>query len=635
MRHPTGLLAERYEVVTEVPEGFASSCYFGIDTSVGRAVVVRLVGSNSASWLIASRSAKHRHLASVTDIIDDPDPDVFPGYCPNSQVRAIVAEVFRGTSLRSVIRRERISVDRSGAWTFRIAEALRSLHAQGGAHGALSPFSILAQAHGRPISPVLTQLLVPPMGLFASPERLSGEGPSPSDDLWALGVLLYCLLTGGVPFQGDSPGELLRAIQETSRAQLTLKSGPHMRELESAIRRWLAPARHRRPSSVDDIIETLDRWERRSPAAMQPLAANTSDRRTPNLTACLAEGDELVFEDLKIPDTYDAALAVVQQERNIPRTAHPYEYQDNPPEQTPFSGVTRPPLSDLSLSQSIAPGSSLAPSEGAGRRSLTSESLILGKRRRPRWGLFLLFIVLGAGVGAAVVSVIGSTSNVARTVAKVVQQRSFSEKAPGPVPSTQERVNPTLARERCIRAYFPADAFGMQADLGFVCKNENLMEVTQQLNALAVAAPDGGVPTARVSAAIEPSASPQASVSLIVKSARVTARTWQLGWYELVAASIIQRSCCQEPPAIKLPITTGWCQQLHAVVSNIANQSTKSGDIAPAIRSFDETITCLMSQGKHTVYPYRSAPTEAHRAAFQQFLTKAAEMDALRTSKKY
>jgi serine/threonine protein kinase len=639
MRQPTGLLAERYEVITEVPEGFASSCYFGIDTSVGRAVVIRLVGSNSASWLAASRLAKHRHLAAITDVLDDPDPDAFPGYGPNSQVRAIVAEVFRGTSLRSVIRRERLCVDRSVAWTLRIAESLRSLHTQGGAHGALSPFSILARAHGRPISPVITQLLVPPMGLFASPERLSGEGPSPSDDLWALGVLLYCLLTGGVPFHGDTPGELLRAIQATSRAQLTLKSGPYMRELESAVRRWLAPARHRRPSNVDDIIETLDRWERRSPAGMQPLAANTSDRRAPNLSACLAEGDDLIFDDSQIPDSYDAALAAVQEERNIPRTAHPYEGQEGFTELTPISGVSLPPPPDSPLALSIPPGSialspSMIPPELAARRPLESESFGL-RRRRPRWGLFLLFVVLGAGVGAAVVSLFGSPSNVARTVAKVVQQRSFTGQTPAPAQSTQEYVNPKLARERCIRAYFPADAFGTQSDLDFVCKNENLMEVTQRLNALAVSAPDGGVPTARSSAAIEPSAAPSASVSLVVKSARVTARTWQLGWYELLAASIIQRTCCQEPPAIKLPLTTGWCQQLHAVVTNIANQSTKPGDLAPAIRAFDETITCLMSQGKHTVYPYKSAPSEAHRAAFQQFLTKAAEMDALRASKKF
>ncbi len=635
MRQPTGLLAERYEVITEIPEGLTSSCYFGIDTAVGRAVVIRLVGSDRASWQFAALGAKHRHLASIIDIVDDPDPDAFPGSRPGGSVRAMVAEVFRGTSLRSMIRRERLGVDRSVAWTLRIAEALKCLHVQGGSHGALSPFSILAQAHGRPISPVLTQLLVPPMALFTSPERLSGGGPSASDDLWALGVMLYCLLTGSVPFQGDTPGELLRSIQETSRAQLTLKLGPHMRELESAVRRWLAPARHRRPSNVDDVIETLDRWECRDPAAMQPLAPTANDKRTQNLIASLAEGDHLVFDDLQIPDSYDAALAAVQQERNLPRTAHPFDNQESVSEHTPIAGVTRPPLSQLPAAQSVATGPSIVPSERIGRRSFNSESLALQGRRRPRWGLFLLFIVLGAGVGAAVVSLIGGPSNVARSVAKAVQQHAFSGQASPNAQSEHGRVNPKLERDHCIRAYFPADAFGTQSDLEFVCKNENLVEVSQQLNALAVAAPDGGVPSTRSSAPTQPAAAPSASVKLIVKSGRVTARTWQLGWYELVAASIIQRSCCREPPAIKLPTTTGWCQQLQTVVTNIAVQSTKSGDLAPAIRAFDETTTCLMSQGKHTVYPYKSVPNVAQKAAFQQFLTQAAEMDARRASKKF
>ncbi len=189
-----------------------------------------------------------------------------------------------------------------------------------------------------------------------------------------------------------------------------------------------------------------------------------------------------------------------------------------------------------------------------------------------------------------------------------------------------------------MRSYYPADTFATDPDLEFVCKNENLVDVTQQLNALAILVSadtaDGGVLDGAGSLPTQRAPPPVTSGALVVKAGSAT-RTWQLGWYELLATGIIQRNCCHEPPPIKLPATTGWCQQLQVVVTNIANQSTKSGDISSAVRAFDEAITCLMSQGKHTVFSYKTVPSSAQKAAFQQFLTHAAESDARRASKGY
>jgi hypothetical protein len=437
------------------------------------------------------------------------------------------------------------------------------------------------------------------------------------------------LLTGSVPFQGDTPSELLKSIHETSRSQLTLKPGPNMRELETAVRRWLAPARHRRPSSADDIIEVLDRWERRSPGSVQPLTPTASDTRPANFNATLAEGDELLFDDLQIPESYDAALAALQEERNLPRTAAYNEVRDSVPSNsvpvpavTPYQLSARPP-SVVQSTPSVAPDN--------------PEAFTHRLRWRPRWGLLAVLVALvGAGVGAAVVSALGGSSNVARTVARVVQQRSQTSPSPSRVAPTEERVSPKKAREQCIRSYFPADAFGGDPDLGFVCRKENLLEVSQRLNALAVVMPptplDGGMQSPR---GAQPSGTSSAAIELVVTAGGPLSRTWQLGWYELLATAIIQHSCCSDPPVIKLPVSTGWCQQLQAVVTNIANLSTKPADISPAVRAFDETITCLMSQGKHVVYPYKGVPTAVQKAAFQQFLTRAAEMDARRASKKF
>ena len=622
MRQPRVLLASRYEIVNSVPGDHASSCYFGIDTTAGRSVVVRLTAPPRSRWLAAARGASHRYLASVIDVIDSPDPLAFPATATFAVgTQAIIAEALRGPSLHEHIKREPLGLDRSVAWTLRIAEAIRSLHSRGAAHGAISPFSILSEARGRAISPVITQLLLPQLGTFASPERLSGEGPSPNDDLWALGVLLYFLVTGSLPYQGDSPAALIKSIQKTEINHFSAMSGTFLRELEVIVMQLIAPQRRRRPASIDDVIDNLDRWERRSSMAIQPSAPVVVDRNALNQAAKLAAWDELVFDQSQIPTNIETSLAAIEDAR---ATVYAKSLTANS-EQRPIAAVSEGFTTHRPSTITGEPA----------RRRISSDAFSLRLRRRPRWGVLAVLVALVGGVlGAAVVSLVGNAGNPARSLVKAVQQHV----SPSPVASARvrERANPRKEQDSCIRSYYPTDAFATDPDLGFVCKNENLIEVTQQLNTLAVLisadAVDGNMPDSGSALANQRPARPESSGALVV-TAGTTTRTWQLGWYELLATAIVQRNCCHEPPVVKLPVTYGWCQQLQAVVTNIANLSTKPGDISSAVHAYDEAITCLMSQGRHTVYSYKGVPTVAQKAAFQQFLTHAAEIDARRASK--
>ncbi len=635
MRPPRVLLASRYEIATSISGLQSSRCFVGFDTTAGRSVVVRLTVPPQSRWLAASRGATHRYLASVIDVVDNPDAQAFPDSPSFAKgTVAIVAEALRGISLREHLLHSRLGTDRGVAWVIRVAEAVRCLHSRGAAHGAISTRSILVEAGGRAIPPVVTQLVTPQLGAFASPERLTGEGPSVSDDLWAIGVLLHLLVAGELPFRGDSPASLLDTIQDTESRPFASVTGPDLRELESIAMRFLALQRRRRPASIDDVIDALDRWERRSPMSMQPAALGGVDRLTTNRSPKLIEWDELTFDEANIADNFDQLLAAVEEERaasNVRTVSANSALGTDPSTITGY---------DASRSSRAAqsPGSSHLPSSlGPARRRISSDAFSLRLRKRPRWGVLAVLVALvGAAVGAAVVSLVGNISSAGRSLVKVIQPRNSAPSLPSA--RTHEHVNPRKERDACVRSYYPTDAFATEPDLEFVCTNENLIEVTQQLNALAILisadANDAGSADAGGAVAIQRQARPANSAELVV-TAGSTTRTWQLGWYELLATGIIQRNCCRDPPAIKLPTTSGWCQQLQVVVTNIANQSTKSGDISSAVHAYDEAITCLMSQGRHTVYSYKSIPTAAQKAAFQQFLTHAAETDARRASRKF
>ena len=339
MRQPRVLLASRYEIVVPVPGDHSLSCFFGIDTTAGRSIVVRLTAPPRSRWLAAARGASHRYLASVIDVVDAPNAEAFPSTPTFAKgTQAIVAEALRGSTLHKHIQHERLGLDRSVAWVLRVAEAIRCLHSRGAAHGAISPYSILADASGRAISPVVTQLLFPQLSAFASPERLTGEGPSLSDDLWAIGVLLYLLVTGALPYQGDSPTNLLKAIRQAQCTHFSTLSGPYLRELEVIVMRILAPQRRRRPALIDDVMDSLDRWERRSPMSIQPAAPAGLDHLTTNQSAKLAAWDEIVFDEAQLPNNFDASLATIEEARaanyskSSPRTLNhdPFHRQARP-----------------------------------------------------------------------------------------------------------------------------------------------------------------------------------------------------------------------------------------------------------------------------------------------------------------
>jgi hypothetical protein len=217
-------------------------------------------------------------------------------------------------------------------------------------------------------------------------------------------------------------------------------------------------------------------------------------------------------------------------------------------------------------------------------------------------------------------------------------------------------VRPKLpAKERadqCIRSYFREGALRGDVELGFVCTDEDFLSVNRRLHEesmvlFTVGASDvpgtqpsanattpmgNGAPDAGGEGAL-PLPSAMANQALVVRSG-LTNLAWQLGWYDLVATAVIRQGCCREAAPINLPKSTGWCQQLEAVVRGIAIDSAKVGDISPGVRTFDEAIACLLAQGKHSVYPYRTAPTQPQKMALQQFLKLAAEVDAKRSSRR-
>jgi len=73
--------------------------------------------------------------------------------------------------------------------------------------------------------------------------------------------------------------------------------------------------RRRRPASIDDVIDTLDRWERRSPMSIQSGAPAVVDRHPLNRAAKLAAWDEVVFDETQLPTNIEESLTAIEDAR--------------------------------------------------------------------------------------------------------------------------------------------------------------------------------------------------------------------------------------------------------------------------------------------------------------------------------
>ncbi len=221
----------------------------------------RLIGEARAAAKIRSE-----HVARISDADRLPDGTVF-----------LAMERLDGRDLGAILEEQRtVPVETAIAYVLQAGEALAEAHACGIVHRDLKPANLFAAR--RPDGSTCIKVLdfgiskVLPheaqvrtrtgtfMGtpMYASPEQLT----TPSDvdlrtDIWAVGCVLYELLTGEPPFVRDTIGALVSAIVAAPVAAISTKRGDVPAALEAAIARCLAKERDQRWNGIGDLAVAL------------------------------------------------------------------------------------------------------------------------------------------------------------------------------------------------------------------------------------------------------------------------------------------------------------------------------------------------------------------------------------------
>ncbi|ODA40944.1 Stk1 family PASTA domain-containing Ser/Thr kinase [Desulfosporosinus sp. BG] len=258
----------RYEVLERIGAGGMAIVYKAKDILLNRVVTIKVLREQFVTdedfirrfrrEAQSAASLSHPNIVSVYDVGKDGDTEY------------IVMEYVEGRNLKEIIREYApLSTDQSINLGLQIIEAIKNAHEHHIIHRDIKPHNILVTVDGHAkvtdfgIARAVSSATVTHTGdiigsvHYLSPEQAKGLQSNEQSDIYSLGIILYELITGKVPYDGETPITIaLKHLQE--QPILPSKINPRIeKEFETVIMRAIAKSPEQRYLSAKDLLEDL------------------------------------------------------------------------------------------------------------------------------------------------------------------------------------------------------------------------------------------------------------------------------------------------------------------------------------------------------------------------------------------
>ena len=260
----------RYEVQQKIGVGGMADVYRGKDTLLGRPVAIKILHQNFGSD--QDFVARFKREAQAAGKLNHPNVVSMYDVGFDQGFHYIVMEYVSGCTLKEYIQHhgDQVTVQEAVKITVAIAEGLEHAHMMGIVHCDVKPHNILITDSGRvkvtdfgiarAINSATTMMYtnsVMGSAHYISPEQASGKSINVSTDIYSLGVVLYELLTGEVPFRGETPVSVALQHVKDRVVAPRIKNAMIPPQLEQVVLMALEKEPGKRFGSISEMIQAL------------------------------------------------------------------------------------------------------------------------------------------------------------------------------------------------------------------------------------------------------------------------------------------------------------------------------------------------------------------------------------------
>ncbi|MBU5314179.1 Stk1 family PASTA domain-containing Ser/Thr kinase [Tissierella carlieri] len=266
------ILGGRYEIIEQIGGGGMALVYKAKCQLLDRFVAIKVLKDefvNDEEFVRkfrresqAAASLSHPNIVNIYDVGVESDG--------NNQIYYIVMEYIKGKTLKELIKEKgKLSIENALDYSYQIAEALQHAHKNHLVHRDIKPHNIMITddnrvkvtdfgiARAATSSTVTTTSNVLGSVHYFSPEQARGGYTDEKSDIYSLGIVMYEMVTGKLPYQGESPITVaLKHVQEDIKPPRELNSQIPI-GFENIILRCVQKRQADRYSNITELIKDL------------------------------------------------------------------------------------------------------------------------------------------------------------------------------------------------------------------------------------------------------------------------------------------------------------------------------------------------------------------------------------------